>query len=606
MKFVDAYILAATKRKTRRIRTALVVIVSSLLFAVLFFLAFAAQGLVQSAKQVEDVGFNGRNLVSIMPSTMGFQDKGIDPSAKQKEIEAQMDAELKARKIKVTTELKQEDPSYSMEMGRRMSKFFSDIQDQDNKRVEDQALTLGKPVALYHFLSMPIDATNFGYQPDPAKDPLVEELVQKEETGVASPNSFKVGNGEVSYHMVEADMLASQLQPGQSFAWQEGQAYPVVISYNYMEKLAGKSFANVDSRVKVDGYRKLMKEFAGKELTYCYRNPTAQSRLQLVVAYNKTARTDKDNKTNPLDIPVCGGFDEALLKKLKIVQEEDKDKPKPAFPAPAEPAPLTKQVQLKIVGFVPAVTPYGQDIVTQAVSGLATLPVYSQNPIIFSSEVVNTDPLLKSLITPSDGGFSYQQVNLFADFATRDQQKAFIAQSCKGDECTKGERPIISSFGNVSVALEDIFKTITKFVLLGVLVIMIIAGLMIMFTISKVIADSTKEIAVFRALGARRRDIAHIYYTYGTMLTVSAAVLAIILATVGALVVTNMYGERIAMALVHGIGAYNIDVHVTLFGVRPAWLLLIAAAMALAALIGIGIPLLTSLRRKLITILREE
>lgn len=603
MKFVDAYILAATKRKTRRIRTALVVIVSSLLFAVLFFLAFAAQGLVQGAKQVDDVGFNGRYLVSISPTFK--QDMSFDPAAKQKEVEAAMDAELKARKIKVTTELKQQDSSYAMEMGRRMSKYFGELQTAENQRAEQTALSLGKTTALYHFMSMPIDANSFGYQPDPAKDPVAEELVEKEETGVAKQNAFKAGNGEVSYHMVEGGMLTSQLQPGQSFAWQEGQAYPVVISYGYMEKLAGKSFANVDNTTKVEGYRKLMKELTGKELTYCYRNPTAQSRLELVVAYNKKARTDKDNKTNPLDIPVCGGFDEAQLKKLKIVEEPDKNAPKPLFPSPAEPAPLTRQVRLKIAGFVPGAPQYGQDVITQAVSGIATLPVYSPYPIIFPSEVVNADPLLKSFVTPQDG-FFYQQINLFADFANRDDQAAYIAQSCKGDECTRGERPIISPFGNISVALEDIFKTITKFVLLGVLVIIIIAGLMIMFTISKVIADSTKEIAVFRALGARRRDIAHIYYTYGAMLTVSAAILSAALAVVGALIVTNMYGERIAMALVHGVGAYNTDVHVTLFGLNPTWLLLIAAAMAVAALIGISIPLLASLRRKLITILREE
>jgi cell division protein FtsB len=57
MKILDAYILARTKRKTRRIRMALVTLVSSLLFALLFFGAIGLAGLLQSTRQVENVGY---------------------------------------------------------------------------------------------------------------------------------------------------------------------------------------------------------------------------------------------------------------------------------------------------------------------------------------------------------------------------------------------------------------------------------------------------------------------------------------------------------------------------------------------------------------------
>lgn len=604
MKFVDAYILAATKRKTRRIRTALVVIVGSLLFAVLFFLAFILQGLMQGAKQVEDVGFNGRYLTTIeqRAAPKGMQDAG----AKQKEVEAAMQAELKARKIRVTEELKRQDSSYYMELGSRMSAFYNEQQAKELVRLEEMVRARAKPTAIYHFETLPIDVSSFGYQPDPAKDPLVDELVEREETGVAKTKGLKFDDGQLSYHTVESGMLRSQLQPGQTFDWKEGDAYPVVISYAYMESLAGQSFAKMDTKTKVAGYRKLMKEFAGRELAYCYRNSTAQSRLQGVVSYNKTARTDKDAKTAPLDIPVCGGFDEAQLKKLKIVTKPDASLPKPAFPSPPEPEPRTQAVRLKIVGYVSGMSQQGQDVIAKTVSEIGALPVYTPNPIVFPSEVVKADPLLKTFLSGDDSARPFNMVNLFADFANREDQAQFVALSCKGNECSKGDLPFIAAFGNVAVALEDIFRTITKFVLLGVLAVIIIAGLMTMFTISKVIADSTKEIAVFRALGARRRDIAQIYYTYGMMLTIATAVVAVVLAVIGALVVNSMYHDRVATALIQGAGAYNTDVQVTLFGLNSSWLLLIVAAMVLASVVGIGIPLANSLRRKLVTILREE
>jgi ABC-type antimicrobial peptide transport system permease subunit len=156
------------------------------------------------------------------------------------------------------------------------------------------------------------------------------------------------------------------------------------------------------------------------------------------------------------------------------------------------------------------------------------------------------------------------------------------------------------------VALENIFTFVTNAVTIAVGVMMIIAAIMIMFTISKVIADSTKEIAVFRALGARRRDIAQIYYTYGGMLGVSALLMALIFGVLGAYIVQAMLGQKFAATLIQSVGAYTQNPHISLLGIEWSWLLGIAVAFCVAMAVGITIPVLAALKRKLITILREE
>jgi ABC-type antimicrobial peptide transport system permease subunit len=196
--------------------------------------------------------------------------------------------------------------------------------------------------------------------------------------------------------------------------------------------------------------------------------------------------------------------------------------------------------------------------------------------------------------------------NLFANFATRDQLRDFVNLGCKGGECSSGKKPQIVAFGNLTLALEGIMRSIAKFLLLGMAVIMIVAAVMIMFTISKVISDSSKEIAVFRSLGARRRDIAQIYYTYGLMLAASALILSCVLAAIGATVVSHIYDTSIADGLIQTTGAYTRDVHVQLLAFNPLWFGAVTVALAVAALIGITVPVLANLRRKLITILREE
>jgi hypothetical protein len=595
MKFVDAYILASTKRKTRRIRTALVVVVSSLLFGVLFFGALAVSGILRTADQVKDVGFNGRNLVLVnRTGNMGF-----DFPAEQANIENAMTDELKARGIKVTDQTKL-DPSWQGEFIRRISSMAAQKTAAADVTLE-QSIAAHKPQGIYHFSSLDM-GNGLSYQPDPTKDDYVTTLEKQETEGKSI--QYGVQNGDsLQFYSSEYGFMRSQIWHGQSFAWHPGQPYPMVVSYAYLEKLSGKSFAGVDAATKNKIYRQLLNQYAGKQLTFCYRNTTAQSQLTSVVHYNYVAAHDKDTKTNPIAIPVCGGFDQALLKKIEIITAPDPDAPKPLFPPVAEPAPDTHIMQFKIVGYVPSQTQYGgNDIINQVLAGVTALPTSPQFAVL-PTDVVAKEPILQPN-KQFGGGFT----NFFAEFATRDDEKTYLQTGCKGSECgdSKATKPYLTAFGSISFALENMFHTVFKFVLIGMGAIMAIAALMILFTISKVIADSTKEIAVFRSLGARRRDIAEVYYIYGFMLAIAALVLALILAVIGAYVVTSMYKDQLANVFIQTVGAYTTDVHATLVGVQPLWFGAVVAALAVAAFIGISIPIAISLRRKLINILREE
>src|ERR1044072_637346 len=110
MRIRDAYVLARTKRKTRRIRTVLVMFVSALLFALLFFGAFGATGLENAARQVKTTGFNGRYLTEVTPKD-SVNSRAVGLPAIQK----RMDDELRARDINVDDTVRQQ-PAYVMEL----------------------------------------------------------------------------------------------------------------------------------------------------------------------------------------------------------------------------------------------------------------------------------------------------------------------------------------------------------------------------------------------------------------------------------------------------------------------------------------------------------
>jgi hypothetical protein len=593
MKIIDAYILARTKRKTRRIRTALVTIVSALLFAVLFFGAFIAAGIVNGANQVKDVGFNSRYLTSVL----SFGTRGDEYTAMSTKIYTEMDAELRARKITIDQNT-HNDPSYMAEYSRRLNLAIFKGYADSLAKFEATLHDLGNPTGVYHMQNLALNEA-LTHHTDFQSDPKVKMLEAFAQTKAEAENKDPLARLEFS--SVEKDMIRTQLAPGQTFDWQPGQPIPVILPYPYLERLAGKSFANVDVATKNEAYKQLISEYAGKTIDYCSRNQAARQQLQDVVTYNYTVTNDKDKTTNPIAIPICGDFDQKLLKKLEIITESSTTDQKPLFTAPALTTAKTARLQFKIVGFMPGMSEFSGDFLSTMFSSVSMLPM-GGSPALIPAEVAKIEPLLAPEVTDAFRGQQF----LFADFASRADQKVFLANGCQGDECTNGTKPYIQPYGNLSVALESIFAFMANVIAVAVVVMMAIAAIMILFTISKVIADSTKEIAVFRALGARRRDIAQIYYTYGGMLAFSALLFAAIIGAVCAYALNEVFGDKFAATLIQSVGAYTQNPQVNLLGFEPLWLAGVVAALLLAAFVGITIPVLAALKRKLINILREE
>ncbi|HEV7455063.1 MAG TPA: FtsX-like permease family protein [Candidatus Saccharimonadales bacterium] len=599
MKIIDAYILARTKRKTRRIRMALVTIVSSLLFAVLFFGALSFAGVQKSSSRFQDYGYNGRHLTQASMSGNPFSG---DFNTLQKQINDQMDGDLQSRKIKVTDELRTR-PEYLMEFGRRLNVIMSAQSTASQKQFETSAQQKFSPKTIYH-LSY-INSIQF-MQPSTAddSDPYLTQQLKQTETGVGKNGlAFNPNEAQPTFLSVEPDMLMPMLIPGQTLAWKPGQPYPVEVPYSYLQQLSKKSFTKLSSEDKIKGYQALIKQYTGQTLQYCYRNSTAQSQLDSVLKYNFDAKKDTDPKTKPLDVTACTGFDQKILKTAGLLPDPDPDAPKPLFPQPATPAPDTRTLRIKIVGFVPT-TDQGpaDDIFGSLFNSVDNWPV--PMPIIMPQTVVNQEPFLSS----EDNLYGFTNpATLFFDFDTRAQQKQFITSAgCKGNDCAKNNQWTLTTFGSIKTAFEGVFAKgvkVGKWIALGVAAF---AAVLVLLTISKLISDNRREIAVFRALGARQRDIAQIYFTYGFMLAVTALIVSFIFAVVAAIVFSSRFGDRFNNLLVQAVGSYQNPGHSTLLGVQTLWLLAIAGILLLSTMVGVAIPVLLSRRRNLVTIMREE
>lgn len=610
MKIIDAFILARTKRKTRKLRTALVTLVSSLLFAVLFFGAILVDGLQTSAAKFENVGFNNRFLTTtqIVPGSNDF-------ITAQEAIERQMQTELTARKIKVDDKLKQ-NPEYQTELQTRLAKHMAEQAKAKIVKYEEEIKRDFAPKALYHLNAL-TGLTNAEAQKADSPDPYLQQIQKQVDTGAAEGDMAKPvplpmpDEGNISqpeqraeFLSVEPGMVQSHIVSGQNTDWEAGKPYPVVVPYDYVASLADRSFAKVTSAEKIQGYRDLIREYSGKEITFCYRNTEAQNQLHEVLLYNKNAKQDDNKDTNPLQVAACTAFDQAQLKKVGIIKDQPEPAEKPLFPKPAAIAPATKIVKFKIVGFIPTFNfnSLGGDILGTVFMSVNLWP--AQTPLLIPDTVITADPFLAAM-QKEGGRESFGVASIFAEFANRQDQKRYLASGCQGFDCT-GEKPMVTPFGSVKVATEDIVGAATVGIGWAVLVIGAIAALMIMFTLSKVLADSAKEIAVFRALGARRLDIAQIYVTYGLMLACSALGMALLFGASAAYVLAINYSSRVHDLLVEAVGAYDSQTTTSIFSIQPVWISAIAMALLGAALLGMSIPILASIRRNPMKQMREE
>lgn len=601
MKIIDALTLAITKRRAHRVRTATVTLVSSLLFIVLFLVAVVLQGLIDTSRGYGNVGWNEHFLTSTRIDAFG---SGKFQNA-YSSVKTELTAELQARKIKITDDVLASE-EFNMELAQRANAKIIQISNDLNTEYE-KSIAPFNPSAIFHQRDL------FGVNPlanviekDP-DIPLTEALkaAQKQDIIDRPPNQSE----SMTISTVEDAMIAEQLSKGQTLEWQPGQPYPLFVPYDVLLKLGNKTKGGKDSASVIAMYRELITQYQGKIIDNCYRNDAAISQVQQAAIYNQGLITAKDTKTAPIPLAPCQPVDQAAVKKAGLLDEQNlttrPDGTKRLFPLEAAPKPVTQQLKFKIVGFLPYTSPSFSSApsILDSVFYSVGMPPGQILPLTVPSSVVQKDAFLQSIFNDSKRPAS---PSLIVDFKDRAAQKAYLATSCKDEECMNNSKPMITTFGSMAVATESLADAATSGGLYAALVLSAIAGLIIMLSIGKVVADSSREIAVFRAIGARRFDIVQIYTTYGTMLAVSALLMAFLIALGVAIAISAEYADDLNMIFIRTLGAYESNITLWLVGLNWLWLGIIAGALLLTAIIGVLIPTINAVRGRLSNRMREE
>lgn len=116
----------------------------------------------------------------------------------------------------------------------------------------------------------------------------------------------------------------------------------------------------------------------------------------------------------------------------------------------------------------------------------------------------------------------------------------------------------IVPFGNNASAIEDLRHGVWKVMRYVAPVVLLIAALVLMGVVGKIIADSRRETAVFRALGATRSSIAQIYLTYSTFIALFITVVATLIGLLGAYLLSHKFSPDLSVSAVITYNAADI------------------------------------------------
>ena len=164
----------------------------------------------------------------------------------------------------------------------------------------------------------------------------------------------------------------------------------------------------------------------------------------------------------------------------------------------------------------------------------------------------------------------------------------------------------ISPFGNNASAIEDMRRGVWKVMRYVAPAVLLIASLVLMGIVGKIIADSRRETAVFRALGATRFAIAQIYLTYSLFIGVFIVLISFIIGSVGALLFSHKLSPDASVSAVLAYNARDIHKQFSFYGFDLQYAAIIIGLIAAAAILSTALPLATNIRRNPIRDMRDE
>lgn len=634
----DSLRLAYTKIRTRQVRLAVVVFLSSFVFVGLIAGSVIVAGALESFKKFSASGLSGRYIVSgdfidtSMFSLEGGEQKRDDPAliaeaeAREKALEERKKAEAKRLGIEYAGVDEASRAIYTdgdKKSLNRSSPLVAELL-KERELVDPLAPTMERfkqqtgTGAVKHYQSKKIAGNR-------SDSPALSVIADGKEQDMNAGGGSSLKSIAREWTLIDTSVLEPFLLSGQNLEIGADGSVPIIASYSAAQELLKLPLLDTTAN-DADQKNRLLKvrqDVAGKTFQICYRNNTAQQQLEVAKQQQASIKANQGKagyerprliyapSQSPCAAPTVERDVRSAAEKSLTAKQDEFDR---TF---GKPAPVTEMLTLRVVGVSSDRSiPEGvsvKEILTSLLVPSIGLPWAS--PYDVGTQLPAAQDIFKKEY--GTGNVFEPQERYFAEYssatAARDVIKTkncsftFGETKSDGTACGREGRPFqLAQFGSISIALDEFqagFRTVQLWVAIGVA---IIAALLLMGMIGRIIADSRKETAVFRALGASRLSIAQIYVVYTLYLSILVIVVAFALGCLAALIVSGLLGPGAAasMALLFNVSDLSMPFH--FFRIDPYDIIMIMAIIVGASLVASIGPIIANVRRSPIRDMRDE
>ena len=634
---LDALTLARTKLRSHRIRTGVTVAIAGLLFGLIIAALFFVQGVFTSVDKYSDIGLNNRILLNVthMPRNQLSFDEYNHRSDQEfiREVEAAHAAtvakkQAASKKYSVPYDPKVEDPS-PITIDPITREKVIDGMNVENEWVQRAAQArrdaTSKPFSIDEYLSGYKSVIRRGStRPVSPVNGALTYMKQGNENQQVSSNRVEdamISEGSGKSLTILDGTVARPFITSQVFDPTKGEI-PVVMPFSDAEKLLGLTKLSKDAtpRERQDRLREVRGRISEVTASFCYRSNASRSLMgtaasqQQMLKYLPAGESAPALLYNAPDETECAAI--TVKSDTRSAAEKQLDENRILFEKEVgtwQGEVEQQKITVRGVGIsgdtmTGAATLSPALLVTSLLNSTLGFGTWSVPSDLFEQLPENSRPA--AVFDPDMVQLSSSDVNLLSykeylvEFTDKAEARALLERT--GAYTGSPGDVFAYPFGSGTLFIDEVRSWVERVLFWALVVVGAIATLTLWGVIGRTVADSRRESAVFRAIGATRFDIASIYGLYAFLLSLRVVVFAVLLGLAVALGIDIIYSGSTTIAAQLAYAAVDTTIPFRLISVTSWHVLVVVGVIVAVGLLSSIVPILLGVRRNPITDMRDD
>lgn len=405
----------------------------------------------------------------------------------------------------------------------------------------------------------------------------------------------------------------------------ELKGIPVVVSAQEASRLFGEEFNIQDepenANEKTSWLKNIREKFIGYTYQACYRNSSEQNLLEKIQRDYADINNNEGN-VNYLEpslqynypTVLCGDIDVKVDTRTQLEKDNAENLVEVQKILGAYEEPFHKLLTFQIVGVVNA-EPYSEysssienyiknTITIQNRSMEASIPkqMYESLP-----DNLKYDDIIEKNSSIMQEIFSNELATRIIEFNSMEDARNFLEnETCPSSELNCTKKFTGDPYGSNFLILGSIRGLFNKIIKVAVPIALCISLAVMWFTISRIMVESRGETAIYRSMGAKRIDIAIIYFTYTILVTFMTIITALSIGIALAYVINATYGNSLASVAAASFGNISGELNFSLFYLDMHYMFIAATSAIIISMVACVQPIIRNISRPPIEDIRKD